>query len=149
MEIQMLKQPDGVLVPFNAREQERLNRFRTGCLYPVEIRQLRNPEFHKKVFAFLNFCFQYWSGERTEWQFQSEAEQFDTFRKNLTVLAGYRHTTFTIDGRLRVEPKSLAFGNMTQEEFENCYNAMINAALTHVFAGEQDPKINDYLRSFF
>lgn len=149
MEIQMMKQPGGLLSPANDRELERLNKFRSGCLYPVEVKLMRNPDFHRKVFAFLNFCFQYWSAEHTEWQFLSESAQFDTFRKNLTVLAGYRDVTYTIDGRMRVEPKSLAFGNMEQDEFEECYSAMINAALKHVFQNEPDPKINDKLRGFF
>ena len=149
MEIQMIKQPGGLLLPAFDTEAERLDRFKTGVIYPVEIKQSRNPGFHGKVFSFLQFCFEHWSADKTDDRFKTSAAQFDTFRKNLTVLAGYKDVTFTIDGRLRVDAKSLAFNQMEQDEFEECYSALINAAIAHVFGGTTDRKILDKLTGFF
>jgi hypothetical protein len=106
MEIQMVKQPGGVLVPAFDTDVERLEKFKTGEVYPVEVRLARNPDFHKKVFKFFQFCFEHWAADKTDERFKPTAAQFDTFRKNLTVLAGYKEVTFTIDGRARVEPRS-------------------------------------------
>lgn len=149
MEIQMVKQPGGLLVPAFDTDVERLEKFKTGEVYPVEVRLVRNPDFHKKVFKFFQFCFEHWSADKTDARFKNNAAQFDTFRKNLTVLAGYKEVTFTIDGRCRVEPKSLSFGNMSQQEFEECYSALINAALAHVFNNTKDQRILNQLMSFF
>lgn len=149
MEIQMVKQPGGVLVPAFDTDVERLEKFKTGEVYPVEVRLARNPAFHGKVFKFFQFCFEHWAADKTDERFKPTAAQFDTFRKNLTVLAGYRDVTFTIDGRMRVEPKSLAFANMEQGEFEECYSALINAALAHVFNNTKDQRILNQLMSFF
>ena len=149
MQIQMIKQPGGLLLPASDGDAERLERFKSGVIYPVEIKQARNPAFHGKVFAFMQFCFEHWSADKTDERFKASAAQFDSFRKNLTVLAGYKDVTFTIDGRLRVEAKSLAFGNMDQDEFEDCYSALINAALVHVFANTKDKKVLDKLTGFF
>jgi hypothetical protein len=149
VEIQMMKQPGGLLLPAFDTEAERLEKFKTGFIYPVEIKQSRNPGFHGKAFSFLQFCFEHWSADKTDARFKTSAAQFDTFRKNLTVLAGYKDVTFTIDGRLRVDAKSLAFNNMDQAEFEECYSALINAALVHVFGGTTDRKILDKLTGFF
>ena len=149
VEIQMMKQPGGSLLPAFDTEAERLERFKTGVIYPVEIKQSRNPGFHGKVFSFLQFCFEHWAADKTDARFKTSAAQFDTFRKNLTVLAGYKDVTFTIDGRLRVEARSLAFNNMEQPEFEECYSALINAALVHVFGNTSDPKVLDKLTGFF
>ena len=149
MEIQMVKQPGGVLVPAFDTDVERLEKFKTGEVYPVEVRLARNPDFHKKVFKFFQFCFEHWAADKTDERFKPTAAQFDTFRKNLTVLAGYKEVTFTIDGRLRVDAKSLAFNNMDQAEFEECYSALINAAIAHVFGGTTDQKILDKLTGFF
>ena len=149
VEIQMMKQPGGLLLPAFDTEAERLERFKTGFIYPVEIKQSRNPGFHGKVFSFLQFCFEHWSADKTDARFKTSAAQFDTFRKNLTVLAGYKDVTFTIDGRLRVEARSLAFNNMEQPEFEECYSALINAAIAHVFGNTKDQKILDKLTGFF
>ncbi len=149
MEIQMMKQPGGLFVPAFDTEVERLERFRTGFIYPVDVKHGRNQEFHGKVFKFLQFCFDYWSADKTDERFKTSSAQFDTFRKNLTVLAGYRETTFTIDGRLRVEPKSLSFASMDQTEFQECYSAMINAALANVFNNAKDQRVIDQLVGFF
>lgn len=145
----MMKQPGGLLLPAFDTEAERLERFKTGFIYPVEIKQSRNPGFHGKVFSFLQFCFEHWSGDQTDVRFKPNAAQFDTFRRNLMVLAGYKDITFTMDGRLRVEAKSLAYSAMEQSEFEECYSAMINAALVHVFGNTKDPAVLKQLEGFF
>lgn len=149
MEIQMVKQPGGMFVPAFDSDAERLEKFKSGCVYPVEVRLTRNPEFHKKVFAFFKFCFEHWAADKTDERFKTNAAQFDTFRKNLTVLAGYKEVTFTIDGRVRVEPKSLSFANMEQPEFEECYSALINAAIKHVFDNTKDQNTLNQLQGFF
>ena len=149
MEIQMVKQPGGVLVPAFDTDVERLEKFKTGEVYPVEVRLARNPAFHGKVFKFFTFCFEHWSADKTDERFKPTAAQFDTFRKNLTVLAGYKEVTFTIDGRMRVEAKSLSFGNMEQTEFEECYSSLINAAIRHIFNNTKNPNTLNQLQSFF
>lgn len=145
MKINMQKNHGGVLCPANDRDLERMNGFKNGEIYEVEIKKSRNPAFHRKVFAFFNFCFEFWSDETS---FQCEAGQFDLFRRNLTVLAGFKEIYYTIDGRARVEAKSLAFANMEQEEFERCYSALINAAMKHIFRNTDEATYNR-LASFF
>ncbi|ENA9892037.1 DUF1367 family protein, partial [Escherichia coli] len=109
----------------------------------------RNPSFHRKMFAFLNFCFQYWCAEHAGYEFSDEATQFDEFRKNLTILAGFYDVVTTIRGEVRYRAKSLSYANMDQDEFERCYNSMINAALKHVFGRSNSPELNNRLLSFF
>lgn len=145
MKLNFIKQPGGVLIPADDMEVERLTKFKTGEMYEVEIKRVRNPQFHSKVFVFLNFCFAHWRSER---EFLDERSQFDVFRNHLTVLAGYYDTFVGIHGDVRIEAKSLSFGSMSQEEFEACYNAMINAAIKHIFQ-TTDQNTYDQLLSFF
>ncbi|EED0778305.1 DUF1367 family protein [Escherichia coli] len=70
-------------------------------------------------------------------------------RKNLTILAGFYDVVTTIRGEVRYRAKSLSYANMDQDEFERCYNAMINAALKHVFGRSNNPELNNRLLSFF
>ena len=70
------------------------------------------------------------------------------FRKNLIVLAGYREEYYRIDGSVRVEARSIAFSNMQQSEFEDCYHALIQAAMTHIFHSA-DEKTYNRLIGFF
>lgn len=136
-------------MPTEERDLPALQKFRNGELYEVEVKLTRNPAFHRKVFAFFNFCFEHWAADKTEWKYFDERKQFDTFRKNLTVLAGYKDVTYTIDGRMRVEAQSLSYGNMDQDEFEQCYSALINAALKHVFGNTTDENVINRLYAFF
>lgn len=149
LKVEFIKHPGGGLTPATDIEAERMARFKNGELYTVEIKATRNPGHHRKMFAFLNFCFAHWSAENSGLELADEATQFDTFRRNLTVLAGFRDVTYTIDGRTRVEAKSLAFASMEKEEFERCYRAMVTAATKHVFGGcENDATWNKLLEFF-
>lgn len=144
-EINMIKLAGGIFAPANDREMERLNRFKTGAIYPVMIKQSRNPAFHGKVFAFFSFCFEHWG---CPGGCMDEAGQFNVFRNHLTCLAGYYDTYYGIDGKKRIEAKSLSFGSMSQEEFEQFYTAATNAAMKHLFKSADDATFNK-LMGFF
>ena len=145
MKINFIKQYGGVLVPADDLEAEQMGRFKTGEMYESEIKLTRNPAFHRKVFQFFSFCFDHWAGDR---EFLNEKAQKDVFRKNLTVMAGYYVELVNIKGEVRIEAKSLSFGSMTQDEFEQCYSALINAAMKHIFPGADESTYNQ-LVSFF
>ena len=146
MKFNMQKMQGAKLVAFDDLDVEKLNKFKTGEVYEVEIKLSRNPNFHRKVFSFLTFCFEHWKGDN---DFQDEVKQFDVFRANLTVLAGFYDSFYKIDGSVRIEAKSLSYGSMKQEEFEQFYNAAINAALKHVFNDSKDEVLYQRLLSFF
>lgn len=148
MKIEVIKESGGLFRPASDMEYEKTTKYKTGELYTAEIKLTRNPQFHRKVFAFFNFCFQHWSGD-IECEFMDETAQFDVFRKQLTILAGYRTSVInlrTLKGSY--EAKSLSFGSMAQDEFEQCYNALIQAAMKHIFK-TADSNTYNQLISFF
>ena len=147
MKINMIKHPGGMLVGASDFELERLNKYQTGGEYEVEIKLVRNPKFLRKMMAFFRFCFAHWNGGLVH-EFCSEKEQFERFRKDLTILAGFYFTTVRLDGSTRVEAKSLSFSSMDEEEFQECASALINAAMRHIFTWSND-SIDNQLRSFF
>lgn len=142
----MLKQPGGVLSPADDIAAEYLTKLKTGEWYEVNIKRVRNPQFHRKTFKFLNFAFSYWRGEC---EFQNEEAQFKYFRKQLTIQAGYYNQVWTLDGQeFTLEAKSLSYGNMDQTEFEEFSVAMQNAAMRTIFQGANERVIQE-LMSFF
>lgn len=145
MKINVAKQPGGALIPATDMDAESLSKFKSGNVYPIDIKRSRNPQFHAKVFAFFHYCFAHWKSDR---EFMNESGQFDLFRKNLTVLAGYKEVFYKIDGSVRVEAKSLSYGSMEQDEFEDCYQALIQAAMTNIFI-ESDEDTYNRLVGFF
>jgi hypothetical protein len=149
MLIEMIKGPGGIFMPATDMEAGRLTRFKNGEQYTAEIKLTRNPAFHRKVFAFFNFCFQHWAADRAGLEHSDETTQFNRFRKDLTILAGHYDMVTNIRGEVRAEAKSLAYASMEQDEFERCYSSLINAALKHVFGGTKDQNIINQLYSYF
>lgn len=145
MKVEMFKNAGGVFTPATDIEAEKLTRFKTGELYTVEVKHGRNYQFHKKVFAFMNFCFEHWQGDK---EFLDEAAQFDVFRNNLTVLAGYYDAFYSISGSARIEAKSISYAKMSQDDFEMFYSSLIKAAMKHIFQG-CDQSVEERLVSFF
>jgi len=149
MKLEFVKQYGGTLCPASDLIAEKMTKFKSGEVYQVEIKRARNPQFHSKVFAFFGFCFEHWCGDHTDIENMDLGAQFDVFRKQLTCMAGYYDTFHKIGGGVRVEAKSLSYGNMEQAEFEECYSALINAAIKHVFKGCNDDQILNRLQGFF
>ncbi|WP_230580041.1 DUF1367 family protein, partial [Xenorhabdus bovienii] len=134
-EVPMVKSPGGVFVPAFEHDLPRLTKFKNGEMYTANIKLTRHPAFHRKMFAFFKFCFEHWSADKAGLDCMDEYSQFTRFRKDLTILAGFYEQTFRLNGELRTEAKSLSYGEMEPDEFERCYNAMINAAMKHIFRG--------------
>ena len=127
------------------REIDQIKKIPNGSIIEITIKESRNYDFHKKVFAFFNFCFEYWKSDR---EFMDEQGQFNLFRKNLTALAGYYDEFFNIKGEVRIEAKSLAYDKMDQAEFESFYHALVNCAMKHIFK-DADQSMYDQLIGFF
>lgn len=143
MKISMQKLPGGVLAPASDIEESRMARFKNGEYYEIEIKQGRNYEYHKKVFSFFNYCYQYWGGEHLETV--DQAGQFEVFRKHLTCLAGHYDKFFNVKGEVRVEAKSIDYGSMNQEEFECFFHNLLNAAMKHIFEPDDQEAYNTLL----
>ena len=145
MKINVIKCAGGQLLPATDAEAERMTRFKTGETFEIDIKNARNPAFHRKVFSFMNFCFEHWQGVN---EHQCEGKQFDVFRESLTVLAGYHESYYVIDGSVRVVAQSISYAAMEQEEFERFYSAIISAAMKNVFKTD-DQNVFNRLMSFF
>ncbi len=145
MKIEVRKEAGGVLHPVSDMDADALTKFKTGEQYQIEIKRTRNPAFHRKTFAFFNFCYAHWQGDR---EFMDERGQFDVFRNNLTVTAGFYNEYYNLKGEVRIEAKSLSYGSMDADEFESHYQALIAAAMRHIFVG-CGSDVEDDLVDFF
>lgn len=140
-----MKLHGGVLTPFTDMDTDKMSKFKTNCVYSVDIKTSQNPAFRGKVFAFFDFCFKYWCNKNNYLTAQADRTYF---RKELIKLAGYYDEYYNISGLVMIQAKSLSFENMSPEEFEECYSACIQAALDTIFQG-CDESIYDKLISFF
>ena len=116
----------GALVPAYDEGAEALRKVKDGRMVMVDVRQPRNPKFHAKFFALLNFAYQYWSPAEEELNGMTAEKSFDRFRKDATIMAGYRHVVVNLKGDVRYEADSIAFGNMAEEDFHKLYKSVFN-----------------------
>lgn len=148
MEIEMVKCANGIFAPAFEHDLPRLTKFKNGEMYTFSAKLTRNPAFHKKMFVFFKFCFDHWCANKAGLDCMDEHSQFERFRRDLTILAGFYEQTVRLNGDVRTEAKSLSFANMDSDEFERCYKAMINAAIKHIFRGCNEITENRLLTFF-
>ena len=145
MKIHFRKEFGGVLVPASDREEERMKRFKNGEIYPVEIVHSRNALFHGKIFAFMNYCYEYWTDDN---QYRPDDASFDTMREHMTILAGWYTVSYDLSGNQIFKAKSWSYSSMEQEDFENLYQALIQVAMDKIFYNCEEDQY-DRLLSFF
>lgn len=115
----------------------RLIKSEPGQIVNIEASFPRNLKFHRKFFALLNLGFEAWQ-PATKFKGMEIAKDFDQFRSDVTILAGFYEQTFTLDGAMSLKAKSIAFGSMEEPEFEALYSAVVNVLLQRVLTTYED-----------
>lgn len=134
-ELTVIKRGDGCFYPVDQASQDEARKFKIGQHVTFKATRQRNPQFHRKFFALLNFAFDYWEmPELDDPKFAGiEPEKnFDRFRKDLIILAGFYDATYRIDGSVRFEAKSISFGSMSEDEFEKLYDGVFSVILKRI-----------------
>jgi hypothetical protein len=105
-----------------------------GELFEVKTRFMRNPRFHRKMFALFKLGFDSWEPDRVRQRYKGMPVQknFDRFRKDVTIAAGFYDQTFSLKGKMELEAISLSFANMDDAEFEKVYSAVLDVLLQGV-----------------
>lgn len=134
MEVFLIKRPDGSFVAADEEQAELAAKLPVGKLIRSDMKRVRNPRFLRKFFALLKVGFESWEPPLTEYRGYEVQANFQQFRESVTILSGYFNVTTSITGRVRVTPKSISFGSMEEEEFEQLYNAAADVLLQNVLA---------------
>ena len=113
------------IVPLYNSDYDKLKKLKRDTELVWEVKQQRNPMFHRKCMALFNLGFEN----------QEQINSFDNYRKIMTMRAGF-YTTEVTDKGVVYFPKSISFANMDNSEFEDLYSKLI-----HVIA--KDLNLND------
>lgn len=146
MEAHFLK-VNGALYPATDKDREVLSKIKAGEAVKLKFTRARNYQYHKKYFAMLNLAFDYWEPPEN----MVAEKNFDRFRKDVTILAGYYNQYVRLDGETRVEAKSIAFGNMSEDEFEQLYSKTIDVLIRYAlnqYSGDELRGIVDMIEDF-
>ena len=126
------------LLPACEEATEWLRKKKIGATILVEPREMRNGAFFRKWWALVKLGYDYWSenAQTIEFKGQPVLPDFDRFRKDVTIAAGFYHAVVNLKGELRIESESLKWASMTEERFEKLYSATIQVMLQRVFNGK-------------
>lgn len=93
--------------------------------YRVKLTKDRSTPHHRKFFALLHFAF-------AHWEVEEGFKDFESFRENITILAGHYKQVWDVNGNLVLRAKSISFAKMDQVEFDALYSRVIDIILKHV-----------------
>ena len=127
MKAHFVKLPNGTLAPDEPEAVEWLSHVRMGQAVSAEVKKPRNYEFHKKLFALLHYAFDVWEPPE-----DGPGKNFDRFRKEIIMLAGYYDLVPSVKGEVRAEAKSISFAKMDEVEFSKLYDSVVNVLLKWV-----------------
>lgn len=126
------------LVPASEEGAEWLSKKKLGATILVEPREMRNGAYFRKWWALVDLGYQYWSesAQTVEFQGRPVLPEFDRFRKDVTISAGFYYPVVNLKGEVRIEPESLKWASMSEERFGKLYDATIQVLLSRVFNGK-------------
>jgi hypothetical protein len=136
MDLLFLKSPTG-LTPACEEASEWLAKKKLGATVLVNPREPRNGSYFRKWWALVKVGFDYWSEcvQPMEYKGRPVLANFERFRKDVTILAGFYDPVVNVRGETRLEAKSLQWSRMDEHTFGQLYDATIQVLLQQVFNG--------------
>jgi len=108
------------------------SKIKLGESIHADFKRMRNAAFHRKLFSLLILGFEYWEPPDLITKWGKPEKNFERFRKDVTILAGYYHNVFRLDGTFRIEADSISFGNMEQGIFDKLYQNVLTVLLKRI-----------------
>jgi hypothetical protein len=119
-----------------------------GEIIEIAVKIPRNPKFHRKFFAMLQVGFDAWELNQAE----NVQKNFDSFRQDVLILAGFYEKIFDLDGNIKFKAQSISFAKMDDSAFDRVYNKVLDVLLDNVLKqyGSKDDvnKVVDKILSF-
>ena len=148
MQVYLTKTLTG-FVPSDQESQEWASKIKAGAVINADFKKTRNYSFLKKWFALLNVGFENWEPWEVRSEYGTPEKNFERFREDVTILAGFYRTTIRLDGSVRVEAKSVSFGKMSEEDFADLYSKTIDVLLKRVYHGSvSEAELNDIVEQY-
>lgn len=138
----------GVLAPADCIAVELLGKLKLGQPVWLDLVRARNTAFHRKYFALLGVGFEAWEPPEIQdgpYAGMVPEKNFDTFRKDITKLAGFVEVRVSVTGEAIVEARSVSFDKMNQDDFERLFSATINVLLRLVLRGKTEAELREWV----
>lgn len=147
----LMKAAGNVLVPCDEPARATIATWPAGQGIRAKVTRARNVKFHRKFFALLQLGFDTWEPAAMEYEGAPAVKNFERFRKDVIVLAGYYTRTVNLKGEIRLEAESISFSNMDEDRFDQVYNRVADVLLQKVltrYTREDLDRVVDQLLAF-
>lgn len=142
-EIEVVKTSTGKLRGYTQDDQKRYEKMRAfidelepGEFFGMKYWQEPDPILHRKLMALFRLGFEHWEPargrKRLTYKGHAIEKNFDRFRKDILIQAGYFEASYDAKGRVHLEPLSLAYGRMTDEKKREVLEAVTRVLLERV-----------------
>lgn len=116
MKLLVVNTPRG-LVPMGDDDYDEKKKLKLGETYSVEVKVVRNLDFHRKYFALISYAWEFLTEQETA-AFRTK----DGFRKSVEIAAGHYEPQYDLTTRSYTHaPKSISFGKMDNAAFSDLY----------------------------
>lgn len=150
MRVLMCKTPAGGLAPLGQDATEEVAKLKVGQPVWVDAVRTGNNKLFRKWFVLLDIGFEAFEPPViTSGQFAgiTPEKNRERFRKEVLIQAGFYELVATLDGRVRVEAKSVSPDRMPPEEFERLYSATINVLLKLVMRDKTEAQMREWVET--
>lgn len=148
MRVLMQKTPAGGLAPCGQEAAEQVAKLRIGQPVWCDVVRTGNNKLFRKWFVLLDIGFEAFEPQPiASGQFAGQVPEKnrERFRKEVTIMAGYHELVATLDGRVRVEARSVSPDRMSPEDFEKLYSATINVLLRMVIRNKTAEELDEWV----
>lgn len=133
-------------VPLDLATAELMEGLKPNAEFKAELSQPRNLLFHRKAFALASIGFAAWEPPiDREYNGKPILKNFDSFRDELTIRAGFYDVTWTLDGKMRLKPHSWSWGKADEEKFQRMYSAFVDVILRDVLTNYTEDELHNHV----
>jgi len=111
---------------------EEAKKIKVGEIYVYNYSKPRNLKFHRKFFALIKMLFDN----------QERYINMDDLRHDLLIASGNYSLRYNFKGEEVIEPLSISFAAMDNDEFEILYNSVVDAIIKYFNFDRQDIATN-------
>lgn len=121
--------------PADDEAQDVAKKHKLGSIVRGSFAEMRNGAFFRKWWALVKMGFDYFEEncKPQEYKGKPVIADFERFRKDITIMAGFYYPVWNVKGEMRIEAESLRWSKMTEVEFTKLYDATIKVMLQKVF----------------
>ena len=138
----LIKNDQGELVPATEEDRAKKNKLSIGDGVKCVSVKGRNLGFHRKYFSMLQLVLENipedaeWKSIASDGTVQSlKIQSVDALLWHLKFQTGRFTQKLTLGGKIILEPDSISFDSMSQEDFESFYSDSIDAVLKYIIPG--------------